>query len=467
MKKIIFYLLSICASYISQAQFTGKPIYNIRVERADTLLGNIEVELFPNIAPLHVANWDSIVNVNGYDSTAFHRVVPGFVIQGGDPNSVSGPVSTWGQGNPNQNTVNAEFSEVPHARGILSAARSNNINSASSQFFICTSDAFSLDNNYSVYGEVTSGMDITDLIVNAPVAAGTERPEEKIYMLTTAIGSNDSIPNAPTLVTPIDGITGVNSGTGFSWNSVPEAKLYLFEIASDANFSNIIYSRETKNTFASYTALQEGYSTYYWRVRTNNGGNYSTVNNSRSFQNTLGTPQIISPLDGDSVSIYTKLDWNDVTQSTGYRLIVSRISSFGNPNFIMFDEDLTSSEFNITDGLQLNVRYYWKVVAKNALGEGDYSSVYSFYTNSTELNINEFKVKNTLNIYPNPVTHSINFNSDSFGLLYVYDVKGELVLTSKIVKGGNKINIEKLNKGYFTYNVISENNSRKGNFIKK
>ena len=103
-------------------------------------------------APFHVANFDSLVNVHFYDSTAFHRVIPGFMIQGGDPNSRSGPIATWGFGDPSQPTVNAEFSAARHLRGIVSAARDADKNSANSQFFICVADAACLKGEYSVYG---------------------------------------------------------------------------------------------------------------------------------------------------------------------------------------------------------------------------------------------------------------------------------------------------------------------------
>src|SRR5205814_10610007 len=98
------------------------------------------------------------------------------MIQVGDPNTISGPPSTWGTGG-SPNTVNAEFSSVPHKRGIISMARTNDPNSASSQFFIMVHDYPSLDGKYSVFGQVTKGMDVADKIVNAPKEKGNdERP---------------------------------------------------------------------------------------------------------------------------------------------------------------------------------------------------------------------------------------------------------------------------------------------------
>ncbi|HRG59799.1 MAG TPA: peptidylprolyl isomerase, partial [Bacteroidia bacterium] len=205
-KNTFFYLLLIAPIYFVKAQstFTGKPQYSIlSIENGDTI-GTTIVELFPNIAPLHVANFDSLVNIHFFDSTAFHRVIPGFMIQGGDPNSRHGPDSTWGYGNPNQPTVNAEFSAAKHLRGILSAARDNDTNSANSQFFICVGPAAWLNGQYSVYGRVVSGMNYVDTIVNAPRDAN-DKPLQKIEMFINYIGSNDSVPYTPILTSPAFG----------------------------------------------------------------------------------------------------------------------------------------------------------------------------------------------------------------------------------------------------------------------
>jgi cyclophilin family peptidyl-prolyl cis-trans isomerase len=165
-----------------------KPKYQILTNRAGTFLGTFDIELFPLIAPNHTHNFDSLVTDQFFDSTAFHRVVPGFVIQGGDPNSINGPISTWGQGQPWQHTVDAEFSAVRHLRGILGAARDNDPNSATSQFYICVANSTFLDGNYTVYGKVTNGMNIVDTIVNSPRDAN-DVPLQKIEMFVTYIGS--------------------------------------------------------------------------------------------------------------------------------------------------------------------------------------------------------------------------------------------------------------------------------------
>jgi len=114
-----------------------------------------------------VKNFIELAENGDFDGTKFHRIIPGFVIQGGDPNTRSGDASTWGMGGSGKG-VKAEFSTVHHARGILSMARSQDPDSARSQFFICTDDAGALDNQYSVFGMVVSGMDVVDKIVGGP-----------------------------------------------------------------------------------------------------------------------------------------------------------------------------------------------------------------------------------------------------------------------------------------------------------
>lgn len=155
--------------------------YVITVTHGGKPMGEIEIKLMPDVAPKHVANFDSLVSVKSFDGTAFHRVIPGFMIQGGDPNSKDKPKSTWGMGDPSQTRVPAEFSKLSHKRGIISAARSNDPNSASSQFFICVKDSPFLDGQYTVYGEVTKGMEIADAIVNVPRGAN-DNPNEKVEM---------------------------------------------------------------------------------------------------------------------------------------------------------------------------------------------------------------------------------------------------------------------------------------------
>jgi peptidyl-prolyl cis-trans isomerase B (cyclophilin B) len=281
MKRINALSILLIAVFSLNAQFTytytGKPRFQILTTQNSATLGVIIVELFPRIAPLHVRNFDSLVSKQFYDSTAFHRVVPGFVIQGGDPNSKSGPVSTWGFGQPWQPKVKAEFSAAQHLRGILSAARSSNINSATSQFFICVAAAPNLNGQYSVYGRVTSGMNIVDQIVSTPTVVGTQRPVDKVEMFITYIGSNDTVPLAPTLNNPKNDSSYVDStNVVLKWLKVQDAVFYHLDVSLDSLFQkDTIRSVDLAGQQYALNPLM-GDTVYYWRVKANNGGHIST-----------------------------------------------------------------------------------------------------------------------------------------------------------------------------------------------
>ena len=119
--------------------------------------GDVKIRLRPDLAPNHVARIAELANEGFYDGVPFHRVIPGFMAQGGDPTGRG----TGGSDLPN---LKAEFSREPHVRGVCSMARTNDPNSANSQFFICFDDARFLDNQYTVWGEVESGMEHVDAL---------------------------------------------------------------------------------------------------------------------------------------------------------------------------------------------------------------------------------------------------------------------------------------------------------------
>jgi peptidyl-prolyl cis-trans isomerase B (cyclophilin B) len=160
------------------------PEYVITVTQGSKELGKIVIRLRPDLAPKHVAFFEERVKEGFYNGSAFHRVIPGFMIQGGDPNSVSGPRESWGMGG-HSTKVPAEFSTTAkHVRGSLSAARTNDPNSFGGQFFICVDATPQLDGQYSIFGEVVSGMEVADAIVNSP-RDGRDNPLEKISMKIT------------------------------------------------------------------------------------------------------------------------------------------------------------------------------------------------------------------------------------------------------------------------------------------
>lgn len=133
----------------------------------ETTHGAIKLEFIEDKAPGHVKNFKDLAGKGFYDGTTFHRIIPGFMIQGGDPNSKSENRSMHGMGGPGY-TIDAEFNDVRHQRGVLSMARSQDPNSAGSQFFICVKDSFFLDGQYTAFGRVIEGMEVVDKIVNEP-----------------------------------------------------------------------------------------------------------------------------------------------------------------------------------------------------------------------------------------------------------------------------------------------------------
>ena len=150
-----------------------------------TNFGDIKFSLLPDIAPETVRNFLQLANSGFYNGTLFHRVIPGFMIQGGDPNTKTPNKTTWGQGGPGYN-LKAEFNSRSHLRGIVSMARASDPDSAGSQFFIVTSDSTFLDRQYTVFGEVVDGMEVVDKIVDLP-RDSNDCPEQQAKMLEVTL----------------------------------------------------------------------------------------------------------------------------------------------------------------------------------------------------------------------------------------------------------------------------------------
>ena len=159
-----------------------------------TNYGDMVVEFYPDVAPMHVESFVALTNEKYFDATTFHRVIPDFVIQGGDPNSklenrslhgTGGRAGKFfGIGDENDSStwlIPQEFNSIPHEKGILSMARTNDPNSASSQFFVCHGDPSFLDNNYTVFGKVIQGLEVIDSIANVEKDMN-DNPLEKIEM---------------------------------------------------------------------------------------------------------------------------------------------------------------------------------------------------------------------------------------------------------------------------------------------
>ena len=181
---VLFMVMFAVSAYaeVKDKKFTKEEIQKMAKTRAviETKFGNIELKFFPDVAPNHVNNFIELAQKGFYDGTIFHRVIPGFMIQGGDPNSKDPDKSKHGTGGPGY-TVKAEFNQKPHKRGTLSMARSSNPDSAGSQFFICVADSSFLDGQYTVFGEVISGMEVVDKIVSQP-RDRRDNPNERIEM---------------------------------------------------------------------------------------------------------------------------------------------------------------------------------------------------------------------------------------------------------------------------------------------
>jgi peptidyl-prolyl cis-trans isomerase B (cyclophilin B) len=154
----------------------------------ETSFGEIELEFLPDKAPGHVKNFLDLARKGVYDGTLFHRVIPGFMIQGGDPTTkdASLPRERHGTGDAGYK-IKAEFNDTPHKRGVLSMARAQSPDSAGSQFFICVADSGFLDRQYTAFGRVVRGMEVADKIVAAERDA-RDNPRQRVEMKVKVLG---------------------------------------------------------------------------------------------------------------------------------------------------------------------------------------------------------------------------------------------------------------------------------------
>ena len=181
MKKI-FYLLIIFFIFIN-SKLMAKDIMILKL-----VYGEVEIELYPEKAPNHVKRFKELANGGKYDGVVFHRVIDGFMAQTGDvkfgnSNSPDFNLSLAGTGGSNLPNLKAEFTDIPHTRGTLSAARAADPNSANSQFFICFESAPHLDRQYSAFGKVVKGMEFVDRIKKGDPNSGSVSDPDKIISL--------------------------------------------------------------------------------------------------------------------------------------------------------------------------------------------------------------------------------------------------------------------------------------------
>jgi peptidyl-prolyl cis-trans isomerase B (cyclophilin B) len=171
----------------------------------ETNLGTIVIEFFPDDAPNHVENFIGLAESGFYDGVLFHRIIPGFMIQGGDPNTIDGDPNTWGTGGP-ETSVDAEFNTIKHNRGIVSMARSADPNSGGSQFFIVHADSNFLDEQYTVFGRIVTEESFETLDKIVAVEIGTsDRPidPEKVRISKITIVDRSEISDFLELDEPI------------------------------------------------------------------------------------------------------------------------------------------------------------------------------------------------------------------------------------------------------------------------
>lgn len=469
MRKAAVLLLIIVVNYsVDSIAQQGRPQYTIRNERAGVYIGDIVIELFPLIAPLHVANFDSLVNVKMYDSTAWHRVVPDFVIQGGDPNSVHGPRETWGNGDPAQATVPAEFTKVSHLIGIIGAARDTDINSATSQFYINTADNTGLDGRYTAYGVVVAGMDVAYDIESSPRDAN-DNPNEKIEMFITKTGLNETVPEPPVLISPEDGATGVSTGVKFAWELTDDAVLYNLEIARDPGFTQIIFADSFAVTKPSMSVsaknIELGMQTYYWRVKSNNGAKFSGYTETRSFTTTILAADLIYPeQNAENVPRNPKFQWSAVAGATSYHLQVSSKPLYTAQNLVVDQTGILNTYFT-ADLLEENKVYYWRVLSNTADYEGPSSASWKFTTGTTvDVNDDETLPKEYFldQNMPNPFNPStvINYGLKEAGhvTMKVYDLLGSeiAIIVDEFKTAGTHsvvFDMKNLSAGIYIYSI--------------
>jgi peptidyl-prolyl cis-trans isomerase B (cyclophilin B) len=161
-----------------------------------TTEGEMVIEFWPDVAPRTVENFKTLAQKGFYDGTCFHRIIKGFMIQGGDPLTRDPAAeNSWGTGGPGYQ-IKAEFNDRSHQRGVISMARSANPDSAGSQFFICDGDASFLDRQYTAFGKLVKGEDVLAKIAGTPVGAGgsgeQSKPQKRVGVISIKIVPADA-----------------------------------------------------------------------------------------------------------------------------------------------------------------------------------------------------------------------------------------------------------------------------------
>jgi peptidyl-prolyl cis-trans isomerase B (cyclophilin B) len=176
---LVIFLAGIVSTRVSAADEPKAAADEVAVIKTNQ--GEMVLEFWPDVAPKHVENFKTLAKKGFYDGTCFHRVIKGFMIQGGDPlTKDDANQARWGTGDPGYK-IKAEFNDKAHVRGVLSAARSQDPDSAGCQFFICHGDPRFLDRQYTAYGKLIKGDDVLEKIATTETAPG-DRPVKKILV---------------------------------------------------------------------------------------------------------------------------------------------------------------------------------------------------------------------------------------------------------------------------------------------
>jgi peptidyl-prolyl cis-trans isomerase B (cyclophilin B) len=199
MKLTLISLLAVCLGSAMPAAETQpkEKIVKDEVAVIKTSEGEMVIQFWPDVAPKTVENFKELAKKGFYDGTAFHRIVKGFMVQGGDPLTKDpAKENRWGTGDPGYK-IKAEFNEKTHERGVISMARSSDPNSAGSQFFICLGDAKFLDRQYTAFGKLLKGDDVLGKLGDIPTVAGgggeKSKPTRRVAVESIKIVSADSV----------------------------------------------------------------------------------------------------------------------------------------------------------------------------------------------------------------------------------------------------------------------------------
>lgn len=252
----ILLILSVSLLLVSFGNYTfAQEINQINIVNPvailETNLGNITIEFFYDDAPKHVENFIKLSQSGFYDGTLFHRIIPGFMIQGGDPNTIGGDPSTWGTGGPST-SVDAEFNTIKHNRGIVSMARSADPNSGGSQFFIVHADSNFLDEQYTVFGRIVTeeSFETLDKIASVEISS-QDRPQdpEQVKITKITIVNRSEVSNilklqeperTESIITPSTGNQKYQSAEHEIGFTVPEGWLLQTPDKTEANAPDVV-----------------------------------------------------------------------------------------------------------------------------------------------------------------------------------------------------------------------------------